>query len=105
MGRHNRKKEPEMFGRAWFIGHLEKRMDELTDKNIEINDRLMDQYNVCAARDWPREDVRELERLHGLLEKAGEFRARVERDPADLYSGKKEGWPLLREGIGRDELG
>lgn len=101
----NKGRRPQLHSRAWFIEHLERRLDELTDKNIEINDRLMDQYNVCAARDWPRKDVRELERLHGLLEKIGEFRARVEQDLADLYIGKKEGWPLVGEGISNYELG
>ena len=105
MARHNRKKEPEMFSRAWFIGHMKKRLNELTDKYVEINNRLMDQHNVCAARDWPREDEREFKRLLGLLKKAGEFRTRARQDLVELYAEKKEGWPLLGEGIDRDELG
>lgn len=90
---------PEIHSRAWFILHLEARLEDLRNKRAELADAIVAQHDVVVDHDWAADEMRKLDRLRKQLLAAAYFSARVEEDLADLYRGADaaKGWPLAGE--------
>ena len=83
--------------RVWMIRHMEKRMDELIGKLLQIKRQAAQMQTLCGQKDWSPEYVRILDCVHLRERLAERMINRLGEELSELRRGETEGWPLRGE--------